>query len=214
VRQEHKDPATLARVASFGAGGVGYYGAEPKSQYFDYAHQILTLQCYDGSLPINGGDGFFGCNGSPGYWEGYSHQAYQLLVLQRAVGAACVDSDGDGVCDDVDNCPAVANPGQEDSNGNGIGDACEQPAKCDLNGDGDIDSDDIRLITLLRGKTVPPADARADYDNNGIININDARACVLKCTLANCAVGNTTNSIVNSPVNSQLHNIDRTRGKP
>lgn len=36
------------------------------------------------------------------------------------------DTDGDGVSDDVDNCVYVANPDQSDSDGNGIGDACEQ----------------------------------------------------------------------------------------
>ncbi|MBI4473545.1 MAG: PKD domain-containing protein [Acidobacteria bacterium] len=35
------------------------------------------------------------------------------------------DIDNDGVLNASDNCPAVANPGQQDSNGNGVGDACE-----------------------------------------------------------------------------------------
>ncbi len=35
------------------------------------------------------------------------------------------DLDGDGVCDDADNCPGVANPSQSDSDGNGTGDACD-----------------------------------------------------------------------------------------
>ena len=35
------------------------------------------------------------------------------------------DSDGDGIPDAFDNCPAVANPDQADSDVNGIGDACQ-----------------------------------------------------------------------------------------
>lgn len=38
---------------------------------------------------------------------------------------AANDADGDGHCGDVDNCPNTPNPDQADSNGNGIGDACE-----------------------------------------------------------------------------------------
>jgi hypothetical protein len=36
-----------------------------------------------------------------------------------------VDSDGDGYSDDVDNCPSISNPGQEDGDGDGDGDACD-----------------------------------------------------------------------------------------
>lgn len=35
-----------------------------------------------------------------------------------------LDSDGDGILDESDNCPEVANPDQNDSNGDGKGDAC------------------------------------------------------------------------------------------
>ncbi len=37
------------------------------------------------------------------------------------------DSDHDGVPDESDNCPSVYNPSQSDSNGNGVGDACDAP---------------------------------------------------------------------------------------
>jgi hypothetical protein len=35
------------------------------------------------------------------------------------------DADHDGICDNVDNCPHAFNPGQEDTNGDGAGDACQ-----------------------------------------------------------------------------------------
>jgi hypothetical protein len=38
----------------------------------------------------------------------------------------CPDTDGDGVCNAVDNCPTVANLNQADSDNDGIGDACEE----------------------------------------------------------------------------------------
>ena len=37
------------------------------------------------------------------------------------------DTDGDGIFDDVDNCPLIANPDQADWNNNGVGDVCGDP---------------------------------------------------------------------------------------
>jgi hypothetical protein len=187
VRQENKEPATLARVASFGAGGVGYYAGEAKGQYFDYAHQILSHQCYDGAAPINGNDGFFGCNGAPSSWNNYSRQSYAILVLLRATGGGCVDSDGDGVCDADDNCPLTPNPDQADRDGDGIGDVCDTPARCDVDNDGDIDQLDLSLISKARNKPATGPDDPRDSDGNGRITPNDVKMCIPQCTRANCA---------------------------
>lgn len=56
-----------------------------------------------------------------------------------------VDPDGDGVPEDVDNCPGISNPWQTDTDGDGIGDACELCA-CDPSADPDPDGDGVCTI--------------------------------------------------------------------
>lgn len=49
----------------------------------------------------------------------------------RQVATFIVDSDGDGVGDSSDNCPSVPNPGQENLDGDALGNACDPDADND-----------------------------------------------------------------------------------
>jgi Ca2+-binding RTX toxin-like protein len=46
------------------------------------------------------------------------------------VTTCLADADGDGVLDDVDNCPDDPNPSQADGDEDGIGDACDPEVSC------------------------------------------------------------------------------------
>ena len=91
-----------------------------------------------------------------------------------AAEGVCNDRDGDWIPDDLDNCPYWPNPGQEDEDGNGIGDACE----CgDADGNHRVDVDDIlRIVRVIFGEIPAPpmcdanADGRCDMDD--VLGVN------------------------------------------
>ncbi|MFO0840652.1 MAG: thrombospondin type 3 repeat-containing protein [Phycisphaerae bacterium] len=56
-------------------------------------------------------------------WSELLLAAFVALVLAGCPASG--DRDADGVPDDKDNCPDVSNADQRDTNGDGIGDACE-----------------------------------------------------------------------------------------
>jgi len=58
--------------------------------------------------------------------------------------------------------------------------------RCDLDVDRDVDSDDVEAIFAARGTAAVPGDAR-DFDGDGLITVNDGRACALQCTRPGCA---------------------------
>ncbi|MBZ5557192.1 MAG: thrombospondin type 3 repeat-containing protein [Acidobacteriia bacterium] len=81
----------------------------------------------------------------------YTSAATGTDIIQANIGAIVSntvekiwkkDTDGDGITDDVDNCPTVANPDQKDTDGDGVGDACDNcptvanPDQKDTDGDG------------------------------------------------------------------------------
>jgi hypothetical protein len=78
-------------------------------------------------------------------------------------GTDATDTDGDGVADTTDNCPADANADQADADGDGVGDACDN-CSADANSDqGDTDGDGV-------GDACDdcPNDANNDADGDGL----------------------------------------------
>jgi hypothetical protein len=63
----------------------------------------------------------------------------------------------------------------------------QQQATCDVDLDGDVDKNDLALISRARNQTALPGDPR-DSDGDGRITPNDVKVCIPKCTRANCAI--------------------------
>ncbi len=60
-------------------------------------------------------------------------------------------------------------------------------APCDVDADGDIDRSDIQRILARRNTRAQSPDDPRDADGNGIIDIVDARQCVLACSTVDCS---------------------------
>ena len=164
VRQLRKDPATVVRNAVFGPDSPGFYAEETASTYFDYATEILSHQCANGT---------FACNNAPSSWGPsyygmeWDRTAWALLVLQRATGGACADANNDGKCD-----------GQDEGAGGLL---------CDANLDGNVTTSDLNAVyAIVKSKypvavPVTEANAWANYNTSGAsatkVDINDFWQC-------------------------------------
>lgn len=96
-----------------------------------------------------------------------------LLTFTALHAAEADDPDGDGIVAAIDNCSAVANADQRDSDRDGIGDACD----ADYDQDGIVGQSDQRLMTryMGRSKHEPGYDARYDHDGDGVIGPKDLK---------------------------------------
>lgn len=88
------------------------------------------------------------------------------------------DYDLDGIPDMFDNCPGVPNPEQEDTNGNGVGDACEGAIQWlgDLNNSGQVDISDVILVLRCSlGLPIEPYECLpcGNVNGEGSVDISD-----------------------------------------
>jgi hypothetical protein len=111
-----------------------------------------------------------------------------LLALVLGAGSAAavcvgVDTDADGVCDDVDNCPADANADQSDVDFDATGDVCDP-----VDGEMAEPKVSLRLLTVsIRGQakgyvqTTPPLETFVVADTVSV-TIRDGGSTVLTTT--------------------------------
>ena len=110
--------------------------------------------------------------------------AGNLSTTSQEITVDSADLDGDGVLDTVDNCPGVVNPGQGDTDGDGLGDACDSEVDTPVvDQDGDLvpnSTDNCRKVWNHR---------QSDDDGDGIGDACDTKECgVLDSGLDTCTL--------------------------
>jgi glucose/arabinose dehydrogenase len=160
------------RGPSAALAGVYFFADFPTGQIWSFRFDGSDPASFDGTNVLQ----FTRWNSQPGFLPGpgqgeidlvstFGHDGrgnvYFTNLGSGEVFVLVTDGDADGQSDHRDTCPYFADPGQADSDGNGIGDACE----CgDQSGDGRVDVNDLIAI---RRALFDPQQATPLCDANG-----------------------------------------------
>jgi hypothetical protein len=117
---------------------------------------------------VGGGGAAIGQSSPVGVSTGASGVALHAGVwpaFARGAASLPADADGDGLLDGGDNCTAVPNPDQRDTDADGYGNLCD----ADFDQNGFVNLVDLQLF---KGAFFT-ADPDADFDGSGLVNLVD-----------------------------------------
>lgn len=166
--------------------GQGYVEAAYRGMVWRRSLGLVRLDAYLGAAgvrlkPWTVVGGAHGCSATGRFVVGSGSYAGQDTAYRIDLG---VDADGDAILDALDNCPAIANPSQDDCNADGIGDACAiadgapdfdgdgvpDTCKCiaDLFVDGQVNGADLGALLSQWGSAT--AATVSDLNRDGTVN--------------------------------------------
>ena len=132
--------------------------------------------------PIRTGYSFNGwytaASGGTQITAGAAHGQTADFTLYAQWTANTVDADGDGILDDADNCPLIANADQLDTDSDGVGNACDD----DNDDDGVLDDTDNCPLIANADQLDTDSDGTGDAcsdDNDGDGVLDDTDNCPL-----------------------------------
>jgi hypothetical protein len=116
-------------------------------------------------------------DGQPDIWFDTQKQGTNFAINNNPVEMSAMpitvdaDSDNDGIPDSLDNCYLTANPGQQDTDGDGYGNMCD----ADLNNDGKVRLSDFDIFKASWRTYSSDANYNpdADFNSDGKVSLKD-----------------------------------------